>query len=354
MLADFLKTFLVTAVMFFLFFYSAPYWTGAEMENLMRNGVYRAFYVLCSKLGYWAYQLIELVSAKICSRIEEKRRRAGPSLLIYTLLSLCLLAGSIMGLNQLYEHLFKEMFAVGGGITVSNEHTFLSRFSDLLIFFKLTAGYLDGTFLGFFRAVGRALLMCAAYLLGTMVFFSFLYGLLRQKVVPLKGDGSDADAPLSGGAKSLLEQCVDSVKDAVGNICYLRYFKVPGTLPPFLLIVAAYSLIQTWLGRDAEAGALLMDIVESTGVIDLVINFIIELILGKLLYCICIPIYRALPQGVQTKFQECSDRCDNWVQREKSRRAQWAQNHDFLQKLDGWATQSLHEMHLENDDWKRK
>ena len=286
MLADFLKTFLVTAVMFFLFFYSAPYWTGAEMENLMRNGVYRAFYVLCSKLGYWAYQLIELVSAKICSRIEEKRRRAGPSLLIYTLLSLCLLAGSIMGLNQLYEHLFKEMFAVGGGITVSNEHTFLSRFSDLL------------TFLGFFRAVGRALLMCAAYLLGTMVFFSFLYGLLRQKVVPLKGGGSDADAPLSGGAKPLLEQCVDSVKDAVGNICYLRYFKVPGTLPPFLLIVAAYSLIQTWLGRNAEAGALLMDIVESTGVIDLVINFIIELILGKLLYCICIPIYRALPQGM--------------------------------------------------------
>ena len=132
------------------------------MEDLMPNGIYRAFYVFCSKTGHWAYQLIELLSANICSWFGSQDKRGRYSLMIYTLLTLCLLAGALLGLNQLYEYLFQEMFAVGDGITVSNEHSLFSRFSDLLLFSKLTAGYMDGTFLGFFRAFGKALIMCMA------------------------------------------------------------------------------------------------------------------------------------------------------------------------------------------------
>ena len=357
MLADILKTFAITTVMFFLFFYSAPYWTGAEMEDLMHNGAYRAFYVFCSKTGYWAYQLIECLSAGICSLLGRKGKSGRYGLTVYTLLTLCLLAGSIAGLNQLYDHLFQDMFAVGDGIDISNEHSLLSRFSDLLIFFKLTVGYFDGTFLGFFRALGKALLMCMAYFWATIVFFSFLYGLLSQKVVPFKEFNTDSDQ--DGGEKSLLEQCVDGVKGAVGKICYLRYFKVPGTLPPFLLIVAVYSLIQVWMGRGAEAGTLFSQIVDSTGVIDLVMNFILEFMIGKLIYLVCIPVYRALPAGLQGALRELSDRGEHWARREKERREPWAQDHDLLQAPGAWTTQgradtaSLHEMDLDGKRGKR-
>lgn len=351
--ALFLKTFVVTTIVFFLFFYSTPYWTGAEMEDLMHNGIYRAFYVFCSKTGHWAYQLIERLSAGLCSLLGKKAKSDRARLAIYTLLSLCLLAGSIIGLNQLYEHLFQDMFAAGDGIDVSSEHTLLSRFSDLFIFFKLIAGYFDGTFLGFFRALGRALLLCMAYFWGTIVFFSFLYGLLSQKVVPLFKKDDPHPAPVqSEEAGTLLQQCVDGVRGAVEKICYLRYFKVPGTLLPFLLIVAVYSLIQVLLGREAEAGSLVMDIVDSTGVIDLVMNFILEFIIGKILYYLCVPVYRALPEGAQAAIQNLSDRGERWVQREKDRRAQWARENDLLHNSDAGSTgghsgfDPLHKMDL--------
>lgn len=342
MLGNFLKTFVVTAAMFFLFFYSTPYWTGAEMEDLMHNGLYRAFYVFCSKTGFWAYQLIERLADGICSLLDRKGKSGRYQLIVYALLSLCLLTGAIAGLNRFYDYLFQSMFAVGDGITVSNEHSLLNRFSDLLIFFKLTAGYFDGTFLGFFRALGKALLMCMAYFWGTVVFFSFLYGLLSQKVVPFfeKSD-SQTDSAQSNGSSSLLKQCADGVKGAVEKLCYLRYFDLdvlPGTLPPSLLLVAIYALIQTWMGRESETGVLFMEIVDSTGVIDLVINFIIQFIMGKLLYYICIPVYRALPAGIQSGLRDLSDRGERWVRREKERREQWAQENDVLQHLNDWAT----------------
>lgn len=341
MLGNFLKTFAVTAAMFFLFFYSTPYWTGAEMEDLMHNGLYRAFYVFCSKTGFWAYQFIERLSDKICSLLDRKGKSGRYRLIVYALLSLCLLTGAIAGLNRFYDYLFQSMFAVGDGITVSNEHSLLDRFSDLLIFFKLTAGYFDGTFLGFFRALGKALLMCMAYFWGTVVFFSFLYGLLSQKVVPLFGKSDfQTDSAQSNGSRSLLKQCVDGVKGAVEKLCYLRYFDLdvlPGTLPSFLLLVAIYALIQTWMGRESEAGVLFMEIVDNTGVIDLVINFIIQFIIGKLLYYICVPIYGALPRSIQATLQELSARGEAWVQLEKAKREQWAQNNDVLQNLDAWA-----------------
>lgn len=335
MLADFLKTFAVTTAIFFLFFYSTPYWTGAEMEDLMHNGIYRAFYVFCSKTGYWAYRLIERLSAGICSLLGKKGKSGRFSLMVYTLLTLCLLAGSIMGLQQFYEYLFQDMFAVGDGINVSNEHSLLNWFSDLFIFFKLTAGYLDGTFLGFFRAIGKALLMCMAYFWGTMIYFSFLYGLLRQKVVPIKEPREDSAQ--DGGNKSLLDQCVDGVKSAAGKICYLRYFKVPGTLPPFLLIVAVYSLVQVWMGQEAESGALFMKIINSTGIIDLIKNFIVNFIMGKLFYCACIPVYQALPEAAKATIKDLSDRCETWARKEKERREEWTEGNDFLQNPDAWA-----------------
>lgn len=302
----------------------------------MHNGAYRAFYVFCSKTGYWAYQLIERLSAGICSLLGKKGKSGRHSLIVYTLLTLCLLAGSIIGLQQFYKYLFQDMFAVGDGINVSNEHSLLSRFSDLFIFFKLTAGYLDGTFLGFFRAIGKALLTCMAYFAGTIVFFSFMYGLLCQKVIPFKE--SYEDSVQDGGNKSFLDQCVDSVKSAVGKICYLCYFKVPGTLPPFLLIVAVYSLVQVWMGREAESGALFMEIINSTGIIDLIKNFIVNFIMGKLFYCACIPVYQALPETAKATIKGLSERGETWVRQEKERREQWAQNNDFLQNLDAWAS----------------
>lgn len=169
----------------------------------MHNGAYRALYVFCSKTGYWAYQLIERLSAGICSLLGKKGKSGRYSLMVYTLLTLCLLADSIIGLQQFYQYLFQDMFAVGDGVSVSNEHSLLSVFSDLFIFFKLTAGYLDGTFLGFFRAIGKALLTCMAYFGGTIVFFSFMYGLLRQKVIPFRE--SHEDSGQDGGNKSLLD-----------------------------------------------------------------------------------------------------------------------------------------------------
>ena len=80
MLADFLKTFVVTTAIFFLFFYATPYWTGAEMEDLMHNGIYRALYIFCSKTGYWAYRLIESLSAGVCSLLGKKGKVAGTAL----------------------------------------------------------------------------------------------------------------------------------------------------------------------------------------------------------------------------------------------------------------------------------
>lgn len=319
MLVNFLKIFVVTAGTFFLFFYSAPYWTGSSMEGLIDNGVYRAFYVLCSTAGHLAYQLIEFLSERISSLLG--RKSDWLSNLIYTLLSLGLLTGALLGLQQVYEYLFSDMLAVGE-ITVSNEHDYLSRFSDLFVFFKLTAGYLDGTFSGFFRAIGKALSVCMAYFWGTVIYFSFLFGLLSPAVVTIDGDSFNADSFQSDEKASLPEQCLDHIKEAAGKLCYLRHFETSGCRPVVLLVAAVYSLNKLRMGGEADGWEFVMKIIESTDVIDLVINCIIEQIwLIVLYYCICLPVYHVLPTGLQTTLKEFSDACGSWAQGVKGRRS---------------------------------
>ncbi len=354
MLMDSVIYFLALAATFFLFYFNVPYWTGKDMADMSDSGIWRAFFRFLSFLGYGVFllfnKIFNVVALAVCDLLVGRRRtgiiKDGPVLYhILTTLEIFMFAGFLWLLTNIYAT-FMDGFFGGAPIADLAEAggegilAFLSRgicFLRVLVDFKRPT---QPWTLGLLAAAIITTLLCLViYVVVNTLFFSILYGLLRQlldEVHPLnklpflqKKEAEPAapavpeeeEAPAGPKLSDLWEQIMDGVRDFLGKMTIYWTWREPATLILTLVILFLFSLAMTYFGQnDLTPLDVVGQVLDSIGVVQIVISFIITWLMGKLAEKTSRAVIRRMPQGVQNAIHRLSAKGNAWADAQDAKR----------------------------------
>ena len=174
--------FLSLTASFFLFFFNVPYWTGQDMADMSKSGIWRAPFRFLSRIGFGCFKLYKIVVKKISdaclSRLRghreiEKDVWSG----IEGLLDVSCSAGVLFLLISGYNCFMDGLFPAGVDILAEgNDGSLLGKLSEAVVFLRvaadLKAGDADGTIL---TAAVRTAIAMAQYVAINTLFFSILF-----------------------------------------------------------------------------------------------------------------------------------------------------------------------------------
>lgn len=354
-----LVLFLVTWLSFFLFFFNVPYWTGNEMGEVARNGVYRLFYTFCSNIGWVVYKAIERVSNAV-----DKVLRIRPGSVAHTVINLLFYIGAVYVFSQGYDFLMSSV--IGGEVSelkIADESSY-SKLSDLLLYWQILNNFTEVHSVGtFFLALKDSFFGIVTFICGTIVFFSAMYGLLVQKtqelclVEKLSHSGIikelleyEEETP---SLRTLPKQIVASVVKFFNKLSVLRNFKFFGVQIAFCVILLAYSLVKTILGEQADFQELALDFLDESDIINVLVSFAISFIGAKVAVVMGRLVHRFLPRSVQEKLHTVSVHCNTVVSAIRQKRNEWSLKFDAVyqrtQCAAKWSgtSEDVNKMHLD-------
>lgn len=178
------------------------------------------------------------------------------------------------------------------------------------------------------------LLALILYIAINTVFFSILFGLLRQKLDEVNftekfiflRHGEDI---AENGAQSLGGQLLGSLRDFLGKQTHVRNLRSHAVLVLFLLILLGFSFAMTWLGKnDLSLWAVLLGILDQMETIPIVASFIITYFAGKGTTKVAAVVVEHLPVSIQEAVHRASDRGNAWADKQDKKRQVWAKKND--------------------------
>lgn len=305
------------------------------MLDVTKNGIYRFVYIVASNIGFWLYQAIESITNQIIKALKWK-----PAGLKHGVINLFLYIGSIFCLTYLYEYTMSYILGAGNTNFQFTETDSYSRLCNIFILLKVFQkfGPVD-SIATFFTILWNTLESISFYIIGTILHFSVLYGLLAQKLLelhPIQLTGSKSlCALLDYGAEdststNVLKQLLAAVLGFIDQVSLFINFKVLSVLLAFFLIFAGYSGVQVWRGDEANWKDLLFEIIDQTGIITILGSFLISFLVAKVVELVCLLINNLLPNSVQSRLKWLSEKGNQTVANIQEIRKTWARKHDCM------------------------
>lgn len=345
--------FLSLTVSFFLFFFNVPYWTGQDIADMSKSGIWRAPFRFVSRIGFGFFQLYRTAVGRlpdVCfSRYrgytEMKKKRVWQD--IMGLVDVLCSAGVLFLLTTGYSWFMDGLFPNGvDTLAEGNDGSLLGKISEVVVFLRVTASFKaeGGTILS---AAMDTVVAVAQYTVINTLFFSILFGFLQELLVkrpfwdltakrlnirPATARKGEAISP-----QSLPGQIKEAVVGFFNKTAVHISFDNSVSLMLFLLVLLVYSFIITWLGKnDFGPVDIARQVLETIGVVRIVASFLVTYLLGKLSEKAANAIVSVLPQGMQDAIHAVSAKGNEWVKWEDDRRHAWAKR--------GWA--GLKELNL--------
>lgn len=340
--------FLSLAISFFLFFFNVPYWTGRDMADMSKSGIWRAFFRFLSFLGYGLFKIYLHVAGWILDiplRLwgpreirEENRFWMGIVGFVDALCS----AGTLFLLIGGYNSLMNGLFPAGVDVLADgSDGSLLGNISQAVVFLRVVLSFDAGSGVGgVVAAVAVTLVSLVLYVVINTLFFSILFGFLREMLVERpfltlvkeKLNISSAPAVEQEEEKNAMQRLLAQLKEAVEgffNKTTMHYFVYePVALVLFLLALLAYSVVMTYLGKN-DLGPLdvVKQVLESIGVVQIVASFLVTYLVGKLSEKTTNTVVKVLPQGMQNAIHAASAKGNAWADAEDAKRHLWSQEH---------------------------
>lgn len=337
------------AISFFLFFFNVPYWTGRDMADMSKSGIWRAFFRFLSFLGYGLHKVYMHVAGWILDlplRFLARRGIGEKNRIWYGLVgfvdALCS-AGTLFLLIGAYNSFMNGLFPAGvDTLAGGNDGSLLGKLSEAVVFLRVVSdlkGMGEGVG-GVVAAVVVTLVAVVLYVVINTLFFSTLFGFLRELLEErpfwelAKEKLNIAPAPAvereeeMSAAQRLLKQLKEAVEGFFNKTTVHRFMYDPVSLLLFLLALLVYSVVMTRLGKNNVG---LMDVVkqvlDSIGVVQIIASFLVTYLVGKLTEKTAKSVVKVLPQGVQNAIHSVSAKGNVWADAEDAKRHLWAQEH---------------------------
>lgn len=356
-MGDVLAVFLVSLISFGMFFFNVPYWTGQEMGDLAKNGFYRLGYVILSTTGWSIYKALETINKSVDRLFKIKEGGT-----VHAIINLLLYIVAVYGLCQLYD--FTMSSVIGGDVDELHiaDSSAYSRYSDLLLFWGILNNFGEVNSIGsFVTALRESIWSIVVFVVGTVMFFSVMYGLLMHKLQEIhlieRYGGSSPLVkmlkyePEKRTLSSLPKQIIASILDFCNKLSILRNFKIFGVQIAFIAILAVYSIAKTVSGESADFGGLAADLLDESGIVSTIGSFIISFILGKLVVLVGRVVGMFMPQIIQEPLHRVSSSCNQKVEVIKEKRREWSVRCDsvYARTLSRFETRfvRVQEMHLD-------
>lgn len=355
-MGNFVLMCIVALATFVFFYFNVPYWTGKEMHDVAKNGIYRCFYMLCSSLGWYQYKALERINNKV-----DRLLRVQPGGVAHSVLNLLIYMGVVFALSSLYDTGMGA--AIGGEVNelkIMDSDSY-AKLSDLLLFWGILNNFTEVTSIGeFFVALHNSLFNIVVFVVGTIIFFSIMFGLLSQKVQELCLverfiPGSSLASllnyePEAVAISHLPKQIMASIVDFCNKLSIMRNLEILGVQITFCVLLASYSLMKTVLGEQPDTHGLLLDLLDESGVVSTIGSFIISFIFAKCVAVVGRICNRFLPESVSSRLHQLSVRGNEMVDTLKQKRDKWSSEFDSVyQRTQKWrgVYTPVREMHLD-------
>lgn len=349
----------VNLLTFWLFYFNVPYSTGNELQEVSRNGVYRVIFCACSAVGFWLYKGIERLNNFIVFKLH--LREAGSlHVLINVILYTVALGALTIGYDEVVSTAVGDIEGAELQLDLGDSY---SKFSNLILWWAIINNFEEVTSVGtFFTALKSSLLGILGFVLFTLVFFSFIYGLLHQKVKQLnivsRFFSNTAVSRLIGTDQTPERICeipkaaLASFVDFVEDWGTLRNFKNLGALFGFCALIVAYSVVRAVGGETADFKGLLVDLLDESGIITVVGSFVISFVCAKLVTLVGRFASKVLPTPIREKLSALSRRGNQVVETVRDKRDAWSAKFDRLFTMTGGPNRRRHsvgipELHFE-------
>lgn len=351
------QRFLIMALSYFLFYYSTPYWSSAQIKDVIDHGLYQGLFILLSCVGDLVYKSVELLNSLADKLLEEiipndtvpKAVHGAVNAIAYTVV--------IWIATYLYNGASGLILQGGGAYALSFSEW--SRATNAATFLDAVRLRMEET-PGFFGGVGAAAVSMLMYVGVTILYSAFMYGLLRYKIMgsnlgqylnDLIFGGQDEAGPeshdgsfLSQVFGKLIPDLKNSIVNCLDNLCLLRSFCDIGSLILFCVVIFLYSIAMMFLNREPEVDGILAGILEASGVVDIVLSFLITFIWGKIVSLVGITVYVVSPEPVKNVVDFVDEMGKHLVSKIEDLREDWAEGHDDL--FSGTGSGGLHLMDL--------
>lgn len=330
--------FISTALTFYLFYFNVPIWSAREIEELGKNGVWRYIFHLIATVGDLLYKAIESLCSGLRNRLSLKENN-----IFISLLNLGLFLGAIYGLQYVHEYFVTSLCMIDVAEVHFKNWTSFNLFRDLQIVGALWTNLWDGASkISFFGRIMNTLEAMLAYLILTIGHFAIMYGLLTNKCEDMNlidrflGNTPVVDAldytPKNKGFVETLKKIGSSVLDFVNDLTMIVNFRVGATPFVFCVFLGGYSVVQVLNGQEADFGALLMDLLDETNILNLVFSFLIGFVVCSVLRVLSLLFYDKLPESAQRQLSGFSrffnERADSII----GSREAWARANSFIRK----------------------
>lgn len=308
------------------------------MADLSSSGIWRAFFQFLSFLGYGLYRLCEL----ICQRIQRPAlnvvRTRSPRVIntITKLINILFYIGVMYLLTFMYGSFMNGLFppavqTVGEG----SGDTLFGLLSEIVVVLRIFAANFATREVTFGSVVATVIVFILATLLYVVIntlFFSILYGLLRNKLWEVDLTERISFLPKEGepAANQLGRQLLNSAKEFLSKQTQINSLNQNPVLLALLLVVfLVFSGLMTALGKDDLS---LMDVVwqiiDQIQVIPIVVSFLITYWIDKGIVKTGQVAVAHMPEGIQRAVHAASIRGARWAAVQDYKRAAWAAAHD--------------------------
>ena len=353
------QQFLIMALSYFLFYYSAPYWSSAQIKDLINHGLYQGLFILLSTVGDWLYKLVELPGKSVDELLEKFILNDAIRKAVLGAVNAIVYTGIIWSATYVYDGVSGLILQGGGSYTMSFSEW--SRVTNAATFWEAMRLQMAET--PGLSGVADAAVSLLQYVGLTILYSAFMYGLLRYKIkefgfgtwlsekLGIRSDDGSAK-PQGSGRESFLSQVCGklipdlkaSIVSCLDNLCLLRSFRVIGSLILFCGVIFLYSLVMMFLNREPEVDGILAGILEASGVVDVVLSFLIAFVWGKIISLLGITVYIVAPEPAKNLIDTVDEKGKEIVTKIENGRKAWVEaNDDLFKRTEG---EGLHLMGL--------
>ena len=338
-MGKFVQTFLISLITFVLFYFNTPYWTGSEMRDVCHNGVYRAFYVLLSTIGYFCYKLVEIVCNSVSNALH-----FGKNSIAHVTLNLLIYVLVVYAATYYYD--FSMNYLTGGAAPDLNlmPESSYAKLSDVVAFWGVFSNFKQlHASVGLFAAIWKTFCIMGSVVVETVIFFSVMYRMLSQKCVELHivdrffGESEEQDAE----PETIFAAVWQAIREGINKLVFFRNFEFISVVLTAVIFIALRSVILLILGRQPDMQGLLLRILDEFGVIDILASFVLSFLYAKVVVVISRGVYRVLPEVVRNVIDTVSDAGNALVETITERRNRWSAQHDWIYQE---TESTLHEM----------
>lgn len=373
MISQVLTCFFTLLLSFLLFYFNVPYWTGKGMESVgasntneggkSLHGVWRFLYNGLSWIGWLLYWLCEKITQLVCKvgrkifslilpnfNTSEERR---PSVFT-SIVNLLVYIGAISFLNSLWQ-IGLELLALHFGLTnteiiqtfgdtaMSMENNWTGLFDSIRLFSTIWSSTLYKSGLtGLSAILSSTVVMLLAviyYVIGNVVFFSILYGFLKEKLKEVnlarkfrleREEDNSNEESREENEEGNSDITVDNVRQNKFRVLFLAIKKsileflrkqsiIKNILKKqvfalFLILLFFYSIIAikyNWF--SGGLGNIALEVIQSLDIVNILISFGITYITVAASGGVVTTIVEALPGGISASIYNFSTWCNGFA-----------------------------------------